>query len=204
MSNITFKKENGFYNLYNNNRQVLTPKGNPVRCDNDSLTRRAVKELSRSQPSYTQPSSILCYLYTLCDLSVEFSKQQIADDLCTYLRENVAGDSFLYLHDEEPDTVAISEKFASQIQQYTMDQLVAVMVILCSFETILLAHHIINDVVGPLIEGKADLDTLKKTFLANVRRYFADGDVDPADISQNITLLDKTLDTFAFFFNMRK
>lgn len=204
MGSITFKKENRLYNLYNNDRQLLTPKGNPVCCDNDSLARRAVKELSRSQPSYTQPSSILCYLYTLCDLSVEFTEQQIADDLCDYLKENVANDSFLFLHEEEPDTAAIAERFADQIRHYTMDQLVAVMVILCSFETILLAHHIINDVVNPLSEGKADIDALKKKFLSNVRRYFVDGDVDPADISQNITLLDKTIDAFVFFFNMRK
>lgn len=205
--NYTFKKENGKFFLFDREKPLLTPKGNPVFTLNDSLARKIVKELSRSKGAYTSPASVLCYHYTYCDLCVQYSREDIVNDLKTYVTDNLDTDDYLMLRqgDAEAGIIAASfkEVLPMEFKVYNMYQLMAVMVVLCSFDSVVLSHRFVEDIVRKLDAEQTNLPALKKSLIADLREYYADEDVDQNELNDYLSMIDKTIEAFVCYFNVK-
>lgn len=166
--------------LFKGKKKVHTPNGNVVIANTETLAQRIADELS-ADADYTSCATTLCYHYTYCDLIAQYDKATVADDLLTCLRENLIDDPLLFFRDERfmncessEDLPEIEEDEAQEVvlpllksmselvNKASIYQLVAIIVLYCSFESLALSWFIIN--------AMNDAES-KDAFVADLRVY---------------------------------
>lgn len=183
----TYSPKGDHLTLFKGKKKVHTPNGNVVIANTEQLAERIVAELS-SDADYTSCASVLCYHYTYCDLIAQYDTATIADDLQTCCRENIAEDPLLYFRaDEESEDLETEalRKMSQLVNKCNINQLVSIIVIYCSFESLLLSYHIID----MLNQG-----TGKEKLIADLRDYFKELEV---PCPKNI---DGIIDSFAYYY----
>lgn len=176
----SFAPKGDHLTLYKGKKKVHTPNGNVVIANTKALAQRIVDELTAGA-DYTSCATTLCYHYTYCDLIAQYDTPTVADDLQTCLRENLIEDPLLFFRDERFMTCESSENLpeieedeaqevvlpmlksmSELINGCSIYQLVAIIVLYCSFESLALSWYIIN----------AQKDSASKdAFIADLRIY---------------------------------
>lgn len=196
----TFRKENGVYRFYADDVLLRTPKGVEVTSDSDILARRIVKELSRNAQAYTQPSSVLCYHYTCCDLLSEYTKENICKDLLDFTRENAVDDPYLALRHGENAEALVAE-LEKMLPDFSIRQLVCVMVILCSLDSVALSVDMLNDVIIPSQDDEGDGRI--RAFKGDMKKYLLEQGVEVSEAAPFVNSLPQIAEAFGFYFSVK-
>lgn len=146
--NYSYRKEGYKFVLLQDGRPLLTPKHNKVSFDNEKIIRQALLELNSGKADYTSPASLICYLFTYCDLIAEYSLKQVAQDIETYCKGGIADDPYLMIGHSTPMRNEYAEQMAGRItgrlKDCTFSQLVAMIVVLNSYDSIVLPYYIMR------------------------------------------------------------
>lgn len=146
--NYSFRKEGNRFVLLQDGRPLLTPKHNKVFSESEQIIRFAIQDLSEGKGDYTSPASLVCYIFTYCDLIAEYSAKQVAQDIETYCKEGIADDPYLMIGHSTPMRNEYAEQMAGRIvgrlKDCTYNQLVAMIVVLNSYDSIVLPYYILK------------------------------------------------------------
>lgn len=197
--------------LYKGKKKVHTPNGNIVIASTEALAQRIASELE-ANADYTSCATALCYHYTYCDLIAQYDAATIADDLQNCCRDNIIDDPLLFfrnasLRDEEGNLQEIDEETLEQcstamlrdmsklINKSNINQLVALIVIYCSFDSFALSWHIIS-----LIANKGQDTALnsaeKDSFIADLKSYCSETELTCPDNIADI------IDAFLYYYTL--
>lgn len=193
--------------IYKGKKKMHTPNGNVIIANSEAHAQRVIKELEAGA-DHTSCASVLCYHYTYCDLIAQFDAATIADDLQTCCRDNVIGDPLLFFRNDSAtknldknDSSEITEemeekimkecslellkKMSSLINKCSINQLVAIIVVYCSFDSFALSWHIIN-----MQQNNKD------SLITELKQYCEDNEMECPDNIADI------IDVFAYYYNL--
>ena len=195
----TYGRTEGGSRLLLNGKPLLTPKATPIVMSNNTLAEKLMKELMCGQ-KHTDDTSIICYHYTYCDTKAQYTQRQVAEDLCA---------SFAGCLDNDPyRTFSVNGKDAmpeASLQQSMKGmnyyQLIAMMVVLCSRETIMLPYAIMSWFV--MQNADKPYKTLKSEFLAALEEYertnFEIDDDDEPEFRKYLQKTARMIDSFVYY-----
>lgn len=188
----SFAPKGDHLTIYKGKKKVHTPNGNIVTTKDEALAQRLVAELEE-ETDYTSPASVLCYHYTLCDLTAQYVREDVMEDLRVCCRENMEDDPLLTFRegDTEPDDIAtrLIVNMTNAAKGMTLEQLVAVIVMYCSFDTLAMTWHIITDIIEkPEEEFEANVES----FVEDLRQFCKDeeGMACPKNMAEVIKTFD--------------
>ena len=184
-----------------NGKRLHTPKGNLVYTDNETLSQQLADALNAGE-EYSDNASLLCYHFSYCDLVTEFTSEDIANDIATYCREAMIHDEYLLFRQGVDGAVPVSKRYIDTIihrlPEYTMHQLVAILVIINSTNSLALAFRMIEDVVGKDEDAKA-------SFLADLMEFeidnFGDDMENDAEQDEVKRQMKDMVETFVKYWN---
>lgn len=200
--------------LYKGKKKVHTPNGNIVIASTEALAQRIASELE-ANADYTSCATALCYHYTYCDLIAQYDAATVADDLQNCCRDNIIDDPLLFFRTDvlqqadgdldsidevalEQCSTAMLRSLSKLINTCTIHQLVAIIVIYCSFESLALSWHIINQLLSgnSAAIGSTDYESSKANLIADLKAYCSATEQScPNNISDII-------DAFAYYYTL--
>lgn len=190
--------------LFKGKKKVHTPNGNVVIAETPELADRLVQLLEQNA-DHTSCATLLCYHYTYCDLIAKYDVNGVRSDVKTCLQDNLVDDPLLLFHcstmpasELKPDEVTeeqytkeyetVLSEFSSHLEGCNMYQLVSVIVLYCSFDSLAFAWRIIQELL-PDPSGK-------EQFITDLKAYCESQESEcPEDISEII-------DTFLYYYTM--
>ena len=208
MAKYTYKQENGEYVFYEEGKPLKTPHEAPIKTDNEELAKLLLTNLEH-KAGYESPTSLLTYHYTFCNLMTDYTLEFIADDFSNCVNyDSLMGDDYLMFRQDSPVKQAIAVYFEKELpelfHQYDLYQLSAILVINTAFDSWMLSHYIIADIIEPLKDNEdADFAALKEEFLDDLEEYeceeFGCDPEDEAYIRHRKEISD-TIEAFVYYF----
>ena len=195
----TYGRTDGGFRLLLNGKPLLTPKGTPVVMTNEALAEKIMKELMCGQ-KHTDDTAVICYHYTYCDTKKQYTQNQVAEDLCASFSGCLDNDPYRKFSVNGRDTMteASLQKFIKGLNYY---QLTAMMVVLCSRETITLPYAIMNWFV--MQNTDKPYKALKSEFLDALEEYertnFEIDDEDEPEFRKYLQKTGRMIDSFVYY-----
>lgn len=187
-----------------NGKRMHTPKGNLVYSDSEAFSEKLAMALNSGE-DYSQNSSLLCYHFSYCDLVTEFTSEDVVQDISQYCSDTILEDEYLMFRQEgEREKVAkkVAGNINAQLSGLNMRQLVAILVIINSTNSLVLAHRIISD----LIEKGCSKEQ-KELFLKDLMAYevenFGDDIANDAEKAELQQQMREMVETFIMYFSWK-
>lgn len=196
------RSANGF-RLMLNGKPLTTPKGVVVETDSEELAEKLMTLLNgQNNANHTSVASLMCYHYTYCDTKSSYTREQVVDDLCASFQGCLENDPYVNLTIAEGApkmTEAGLKKYIAGLNYY---QLIAIMVVLCSRDTIMLPYAIMSWFCGPEAEGKSH-KSLKRQFMEQLEAYerenFEIDEEDEPEFRKYLTNTSRMVDAFTYY-----
>lgn len=194
----SFAPKGDHLTIYKGKKKVHTPNGNIVTTKDEAVAQRLLEELE-AETDYTSPASVLCYHFTLCDLVAQYSREDVMEDLKVCCRENMEDDPLLMFRegDADPDDIAtrLIVKMTNAAKEMTLEQLVAVIVMYCSFDTLAMTWHIITDI---LEKPEEEFEANVEAFIEDLREFCKEeeGMACPKNMRE-------VINTFGYYFRLK-
>lgn len=208
MADYTYKLENDEYVFYEDGEVLKTPHNAVIKTTNEKLAHLLLTNLEHFA-DYSSPTSLLTYHYTYCNLDAEATEEIIANDFSNCVDyDSLMADIYLMFRQPSPVSQAIAVYYEKNLPQifhsYNMYQLSAILVIHTAFNSWMLSHYIISDLLEPLYDGKdIDFQAEKEEFLDDLEEYECERfECDPEDDAyiKHRQEISDTIDTFALYF----
>lgn len=174
MEKITYSyiQKGDHLTIFKGKKKVHTPNGNVVIAYSEERAQDVIKALEKGE-DHTSCASLLCYHFTFCDLVAQYEKANVASDLMVCLDENLEHDPLLMFKQGDADAATVVEALKKEIKNaipgLSMEQMVAMIVIYCSFESFALSWCIINDIIR---RGNEDnYASLKNQVVADLHQF---------------------------------
>lgn len=166
------------FTIFKGKKKLHTPNGNVVIAYDEDLAKKVIAALE-AEEDYTSPSSLLCYHFTYCDLIAQYDSATIHQDLVTCCNDNLEDDPFFMFGHEEEDYEEVYSQTRSEllsfIKKASISQMVAMIVLYCSFDSLVLATCITRALVG--CDDQSDEFASKvDTLIKELRAYCKDED----------------------------
>lgn len=186
MTEYSFAPKGDHLTIFKGKKKVHTPNGNVVIAYSEDRAKEVIKELEKDE-DYTSCASLLCYHYTYCDLIAQYQREDVANDLTVCLEDNLEQDPLLMFRQGDTDAGEVVETLMKEIKgsipSLSMEQMVAMIVIYCSFDSFALSWGIIKGIIEASHDSR--YISLKEQFVSELREFCkADEDLDcPKKIS---------------------
>ena len=210
MADYTYKLENDEYVFYKDGEVLKTPHNAVIKTTNEQFAELLLTNL-KHMVGYTAPFSFLTYHYTYCNLDSESTQEIIANDFSNCISyDSLMNDDYLMFRQPGPVKQAIAvyyeKKLPERLHTYNLYQLSAILVIQTAFQSWMLSHYIIADIIEPLYDDEnADLEALKEEFLDDLEEYECEEfDCDPEDDAyiRHRKVLSQTITAFVSYFTL--
>lgn len=196
--NFTIEERDGVFHLLDNGEQAMTPGDTPVTTKSEKLAKILVKSGNATDGSYTKPSDILCYHYSVLDFytqCTEEDRQDMIDFMVSLIAQG--NDPFLMFRQMCPAWIAIAKRFEEMLSNalptLPLHRLMCFIVLTTSLQSPMLAHYIFSDIIAE--EG--DYKDLKDDFLDDLKEYCAE-----KGFRYNRRRFSSIIDTFVSYFTL--
>ncbi len=210
MAKYTYKLEDGEYVLYKDEKPLTNPDGVIIKTEKEELAKLLETSLKR-RTGYTSPGSYLTYHYTYCNLKENYTKEFVAQDFSNCVGyDSLMNDYYLMFRQDCPIRQAIAVFFEKELpkcfQRYNLYQLTAILVFHASFDSWMLSHYIISDIIEEIRKDETvDIDDLVEDFIYDLE-IFECGELgaDPDDESykNGLKSLSQAIKAFVTYFRI--
>jgi len=211
MAKYSYKLDNEVYCLYENDKPISTPHGNPIIAETESLAHKLVEALEQGK-DYMSGDSILTYHYTYCNLIADYSLEDLAEGLGQYADyDHLLYDDYLMFRQDAPVKQAIADFLGREIpeafKQMNFYQLSAMVVINSMRHSWVLPYMLVIDVIEQIDEqmDEEDITELKEEFIDDIAEFEANefgDDTDSDEYQAHLDAFSKTIDMFIEYFTM--
>lgn len=208
MAKYSYKLENEVYRLYEDDKPISTPDGNPIIAESETLAHKLVEAFEKSN-DFTAPDSLLTFHYTYCNLIADYKQEDLIADYADCMNyDNLLGDAYLMFRQPSPVRQAIATYLDDNSMEFFVDmnmyQLTAVLTLYTISHSWALPYYVVSDLVEHA--GTEDYADLKEDFMNDiVECELGEFDVDPDEASykRHLKELSKAIDLFVEYFTMQ-
>lgn len=147
----SFTEKGDHLTVYKGKKKVHTPNGNVVIAHSEVMANAIVAELEAGK-DHTSCDNMLCYHFTYCDLVAQYDRNTVANDFIVCVKDNIEADPLLMFRQGDKDcgdvVNSLTDAIVSHVGNCNMYQIVAMIVIYCSFDSLVLSWHIIDSLIN--------------------------------------------------------